>query len=319
MMDKRYYKGIILGIGGIRMPLATTETLSAGLQIDARPRLEAAEFLLDGQSAAIEAVRQAAPMLLSAAQTIASAIRKGHSIHYAAAGSSGLMALADASELNGTFGIPSEKIQIHMAGGVPVDGHMPGNTEDDETSARQFARKISNGDVVVVLTASGTTPYALEIARAAKRKGAFVIGIANNPGTPLLDLADGPICIATPPEVVAGSTRLGAGTAQKAALNLMSTFMGIELGHVYQGEMVNVVADNAKLVRRSIAIVSRIAGVSEEKAETAIAQTNGQVKPAVLVASGCPPAQAGTLLEYYSGQLGPCLSSLSSNQTNMSN
>ena len=301
------------------MPLLTTELVSEGQHIDARSMPEAADFLLDGQLAAIEAVRSAIPALSIGAEKMASAIRTGHSIHYAAAGSSGLMALADGSELRGTFGIPTDRIHIHMAGGVPVDGYMPGDTEDDEEAVAQFAGKIATGDVVIVLTASGTTPFALEVARAAQRNGAFVIGIANNPGTPLLAISDVPVCISTPSEVIAGSTRLGAGTAQKAALNLMSTLMGIVLGHVYSGEMVNVIADNAKLVRRAVGIVTRIAGVSEDAAEAAITQTGGQVKSAILVATGCTPARASDLLMQNGGHLGPCLASLSSIQTNTSN
>lgn len=296
------------------MSLPTTETVSAGPHIDVRPSYDAAALLLDGQSAAIDAVRLAIPALTNGAQRMASAIRAGHCIHYAAAGSSGLMGLADGSELRGTFGLPAEKIHIHMAGGVPVNGLMPGDTEDDKTAVAHLAGKISKGDVVIVLTASGTTPFALEVARAAQHNGAVVIGIANNPDTPLLAIADEPVCIATPPEVIAGSTRLGAGTAQKAALNLMSTLMGIALGHVYQGEMVNVIADNSKLVQRSVAIVSRIAGVSPHSAQTAIRQTDGCVKPAILVASGCTPDEASTLLAQYNGLLGPCLASLSLDQ-----
>ncbi|MCL4133636.1 UNVERIFIED_CONTAM: hypothetical protein GTU68_007311 [Idotea baltica] len=229
------------------------------------------------------------------------------------------MALADASELRGTFGIPADKIQIHMAGGVPTDGHMPGDTEDDVKAVEAMAETISRKDVVIVLTASGTTPFALAIAQAAKAKGAIIIGIANNPDTPLLELADEPIYIATPPEVIAGSTRLGAGTAQKATLNLMSTLMGVELGHVYQGEMVNVVADNAKLVQRAVGMVSRIACVSDDAARTAITQTKGLVKPAILVASGVTSEKAMILLEANKGHLGPCLLSLKANQTNLSN
>ena len=301
------------------MPLPTTEVVSAGPHIDARTPLAAAAFLLDGQLAAIEAVRSAMPALSSGAQRMASAIRAGHSIHYAAAGSSGLMGLADASELRGTFGISSDQIYIHMAGGVPVDAHMPGDTEDDKTAVTQIAATITKGDVVIVLTASGTTPFALEVAHAAQQKGASVIGIANNPHTPLLAMADEPVCIPTPSEVIAGSTRLGAGTAQKASLNLMSTLMGVALGHVYRGEMVNVIADNAKLVRRAVGMVTRIAGVSADAAEAAIEQTSGQVKPAILVAAGCTPAQASNLLAQNDGQLGPCFALLSSNQTNASN
>ena len=293
------------------MTRPTTEAASLEPHIDSQTAPDAAELLLRGQIAAVDAVRPAIPALTKAAHRMAFAIRDGQSIHYAAAGSSGLMALADASELRGTFGIPSEKIHIHMAGGVPVDANMPGDTEDDSASVAQLAETILAGDVVIVLTASGTTPFALEIARAAQEKGASVIGIANNPDTPLLAMADEAVCIATPPEVVAGSTRLGAGTAQKAALNVMSTLMGVALGHVYRGEMVNVIADNAKLVQRSVAMVSRIAGVCSNAAQTAINQTDGRVKPAILVASGCTPADASTLLAQNDGQLGPCLATLS--------
>ncbi|MGX9355112.1 N-acetylmuramic acid 6-phosphate etherase [Roseobacteraceae bacterium S113] len=292
------------------MPLPTTETVSTGPHIDAQPAPEAAAFMLDGQLTAIDAVRQAALALSRGAERMATAIRAGRTLHYAAAGSSGLMALADASELHGTFGIPTENIRIHMAGGVPVDAHMPGDTEDDGAAVEQLSETMRREDVAIVLSASGTTPFALEIARAAKQRGAIVIGIANNPGTPLLALADEPVCIATPPEVVAGSTRLGAGTAQKAALNLMSTLMGVALGHVFRGEMVNVIADNAKLTARSIAMVSRITGVPGDDAKAAITQANGHVKAAILVASGCPLGRAQELLAHHKGQLGPCLSSL---------
>lgn len=301
------------------MSLPATEAMPDGPHLDARSPLEAATLMLDGQATAIDAVRAASTAISNGARKMAAAIRSGNSLHYAAAGSSGLMALADASELRGTFGIPSGKIQIHMAGGVPTDGHMPGDTEDDEKAVGAMAKSISKNDVVIVLTASGTTPFALAMARAAKAKGAIVIGIANNPDTPLLELADEPICIATPPEVIAGSTRLGAGTAQKATLNLMSTLMGVELGHVYQGEMVNVIADNAKLVRRAVGMVSRIACVSEDNARAAIAQTKGAVKPAILVASGLLPERAMALLEWHKEHLGPCLSSLKSDQTLSSN
>ncbi len=296
------------------MTLPTTEMLSEGEPIDARSTLDAAEFMLDGQRAALDAVRVASADIARAAQIIAEVVRGGNTIHYAAAGSSGLMALADASELAGTFGIPASKVKIHMAGGVPVDAIMPGDTEDDAAAGRAVEAAVVPGDAMVVLTASGSTPYALEVASMAKAKGATIIGIANNPATPLLDVADVPICLETPPEVVAGSTRLGAGTAQKAALNLMSTLMGVELGHVYQGMMVNVVADNAKLIARSAGIVANIAEVSRSEAETAIARANGQTKSAILVAAGASLSRAQGLLAEHQGHLGPCFQSINSNQ-----
>lgn len=296
------------------MLLPTTEKLSENEVIDALSAHQAAAFMLRGQLSAVEAVSRAAPEIVSAADAMAAAISSGNSLIYAAAGSSGLMALADASELPGTFGIPPDAIQIHMAGGVPVDGRMPGDTEDDEKAAETVARGISKGDVVIVLSASGTTPYALAVAKGARAKGGTLIAIANNPATRLLDLAGIPICLETPPEVIAGSTRLGAGTAQKAALNVMSSLMAVKLGHVYHGLMVNVVADNAKLVKRAVGIVGHIAGVPEPAAEAALQRTGGHTKTAILVATGCPPAAARELLATHNGHLGLCFQSLKSIQ-----
>jgi N-acetylmuramic acid 6-phosphate etherase len=201
-----------------------------------------------------------------------------------------------------------------MPGGVPADGRMPGDTEDDSGAADTATRAVKEGDLVIVLSASGTTPYAIAVAKQARAKGAVVIAIANNPGSKLLELGDIPICLATPPEVIAGSTRLGAGSAQKAALNLMSSQMGIALGHVFRGQMVNVVADNKKLVGRATGIIAGIAGVSRDAAEAALTVARGDTKMAILVAAGASAEQANHLLSRHDGHLGPCLKSLQSNQ-----
>ena len=289
------------------MTLPVTETLPEGAPIDALPSREAVPAMVDAQLAAVRAVEVVKADIVRASEAMAEGFRAGGSLHYVAAGSSGLMALADASELPGTFGIEPKSIKIHMAGGVPVDGHMPGDTEDDTKAVDAVGSQIAGGDVVIVLTVSGSTPYAVEIARKASALGATVIGIANNPGAALFAHADIQVCIATPPEVVAGSTRLGAGTAQKVALNLMSTLMGIALGHVYQGEMVNVVADNAKLVARAARIVADVAGVPSAQAEAALTATGGAVKPAILVARGMDPDRARAALEETGGHLGPLM------------
>ena len=293
----------------------TTERLSGAVTIDAVSAAHAMSAFLDGQQAAIAAVRLAAGDIDKGAEVMASAVRSGRALVYAAAGSSGLMALADACELSGTFGISPESVQIYMAGGVPADGYMPGDTEDDVDAAQAVGRGVKQGDVLIVLSASGTTPYALAVAECAKANGGTVIALANNPKTPLLDIADVPICLETPPEVIAGSTRLGAGTAQKAALNLMSSMMGVKLGHVYQGMMVNVVADNAKLIARATGIVSRVADVSMPEAEAALQKSKGNPKLAILVAKGVTVEAAGDILDAHGGHLGPCLQSLKPKQT----
>ena len=242
------------------------------------------------------------------AMLMSEAILRGARLHYAAAGSSGLMALADASELPGTFGIPQEQIAVHMAGGVPVNGVMPGDTEDDVDSAARAAESVTEEDVAVVVSASGTTPYALAFAEAARARQARVIGLANVAGSALLGLADIAVTLPTGAEFVEGSTRLGAGTAQKVALNMMSTLMGIDLGHVHDGLMVNLKPDNIKLRRRAAAIVCHIAGVTEAEADSALATTGYDTKAAVLIARGLTPERANTLLEQHDGFLSACLS-----------
>lgn len=278
--------------------------------IDAMPPLNAVSALLGGQVAAVQSVTAALPQLIDAARLMAATVRAGGRLIYVAAGSSGLMALADGSELPGTFGVSQDQIRIFMAGGVPVDGKMPGDTEDDTTEADRIIDALSANDLVLVLSASGTTPYPCEIARRARIKGIRVVAIANNPDTPLLRDADVAVYLPTPPEVLAGSTRLGAGTAQKVALNIASTFAGVLLGHVHDGMMVNLLADNTKLRGRARGMVARIANVTSEVAETALVAAAGHTKLAVLLAKGCSIAKAKQLLTDNDGNLGRCLETL---------
>ena len=134
-----------------------------------------------------------------------------------------------------------------------------------------------------------------------------MIGLANVAGSPLLEIADIPVLIETGAEVVSGSTRMGAATAQKVALNMLSVLIGLRLGHVHDGYMVNVVADNLKLMDRAARIVAAIAGVDRAAAETALSQSDGQVKTAILVARGMNTADARRALERSDGHLAPNL------------
>jgi N-acetylmuramic acid 6-phosphate etherase len=272
--------------------------------------------MLRSQVAAAQAVEQAIPMIEAAAIAIATALEAGRSLTYAAAGSSGLMALSDGCELPGTFRIPQTQIRIVMAGGVPADGHMPGDTEDDTDNATTDTAHVAAGDVVIVLSASGTTPYALAVAKAARAQGAQVVAIANTAGAALLALADIPICVPTAPEVIAGSTRLGAGTAQKITLNMISSLAGVMMGHVHDGLMVNLNPDNIKLRKRAADIVMQISGVTAAKAEAALAAAGHDTKHAVLIAAGASPAHAAQLLAQHRQRLRPCLATLRTEKTN---
>lgn len=293
------------------MVTAETEALHAKAQgIDAIPREDAALILADGQIAAATAVRAAAGDIARAATALAETLRRGGTLHYVAAGSSGLMAAADAQELGGTFSIPAAQLRIHMAGGLPTGVEMPGDTEDDTQSLADALYGLGPDDAIIAVSASGTTPYTLEAVRIAKSAGARIIAIANNAGAPLLLASDHPILLATPPEVLSGSTRMGAGTAQKIALNILSTLMAMELGHVHDGMMVNLRADNIKLRARAMGVVARIAGVTDDAARAALETTDGDVKPAILVAAGQSPDAARTLLRTTEGNLRAALAQI---------
>lgn len=296
------------------MTLRRTETPhrhAKGLQA-MPPRIILAR-LLEGQQEAAAAVAAALPALEAAAQLAAEALGAGRRLGYAGAGSSGLMALADALELAGTFGFPPDRTPVLFAGGAQALLAMTGAVEDDDAAALRDLETsgLAAGDALICVSASGTTPYTLAVARAARERGLVTIGVANAEGAPLLALSDRPVLLDTGPELVAGSTRMGAATAQKIALNMISTLAGLLLGHVHDGEMVNVIADNAKLRDRARRIVAQVAGVPPETAAEALTAAEGAVKPAVLVAAGvCDPAEALRLLAAHAGHLGPALATL---------
>ncbi len=280
---------------------------SAGLHL--APAAEVLSRLLSAQSAALEAVRPALPALEQAAEAAAAALKAGGKMAYAGAGAAGLMALADCLELMGTFGISPDRTPMLFAGGADALLKMTGAVEDDPALAdADFARaEIAPGDTVICVSASGSTPYTVTVAEAARNAGARVIGLANVPGSALLAASDIPILMETGPEVVAGSTRMGAATAQKVALNLLSVLVGIRLGHVHDGYMINVIADNAKLIDRARRIVETIAEVTPQAAAKALSQTGGAVKPAILIARGATPDAALAALTASNGVLGPAM------------
>ena len=291
-------------------PTEARHPRSAG--IHALPGPDALSHLLDAQLAALATVRPAIPAIDQAATAAAASLRAGGKLAYAGAGSSGLMALADGLELAGTFGIPPDRTPILFAGGASALLHMTGAVEDDPALAQADFRNagLTKGDTILCLSASGSTPYTSIIADLARDAGLTVVGFANVAGSKLLEQSHIPVLLDTGPEVVNGSTRMGAATAQKVALNMLSVRMGILLGHVHDGYMVNLVADNAKLTDRAARIVMGIAGCGMATARDSLAQTGGAVKPAILVAVGATAAQAAAHLKNSEGALGPALAAL---------
>lgn len=296
------------------MPLNRTETpheSAAGL--DTREPEELAAILAKAQAAAAGAVAEATGAIAEAARCAADCLSGGGRLAYAGAGSSGLMAFADALELPGTFGIPRDRIEILLAGAPATLDDLKGGPEDDADLARRDVERarLGKGDCLVAVSASGSTPYTLAALEAARARGAVTVALANNEDAALLKAADTPVFLPTPPEVVAGSTRMGAGTAQKIALNIFSTVMAAELGHIHDGLMVNVQADNAKLRDRAARIVARVALTDEAFAATCIERAGGSVKHAVLIAAGAAGREDAERLLALSGmRLRPALESM---------
>ncbi len=263
----------------------TEETHPRAEGLDQRRPGEILQILLDGQLEAAAAVAKALPQLEKAALAVEAALRAGGNLVYAAAGSSALQAMADGLEIPPTFGIDAGRIHILRAGGLKDLSVSQEGAEDNAEEAAEAAAVIGPRDVVICLAASGNTIYPVTVMEIARARGATTIGISNNPEGRLL-AADIAVYLPTPPEVIAGSTRMGAGTAQKIALNLISTLLGIRMGHVLDGLMVNVATSNIKLKGRAAAIVRRVTGCDEATAQAALRQADWGVKEAILIVSG---------------------------------
>ena len=300
------------------MPIMNTEQRHGASQgLDSLPPEAALMAMHDVQIAAAHAVRAAIPRIAEAAETVATCLKAGGRLIYAGAGSSGLMALADGLEIPGTFGIAREQIIIQLSEGVDTIAHFAAETEDDSERGDRDMRSLDPNemDCLIVVSASGTTPYAVAALRAAKASGAHTIAIANNPGTSLLNDADIAIHLDTPPEIIAGSTRMGAGTVQKIALNMISTQAGIHLGHIHDGYMVNVRAENAKLKDRARRMVSAISGCDERTADHSFELSGGCTKTAILLACGAGNLETARSMLLQSGQvLRPALRKLQASQ-----
>lgn len=296
------------------MAVRRTEQLHRKAEgLDLQPDSAILAVLAEGQIEAAQSVHGAVDAIAEGAALCARALSGGGRLVYAAAGSSGLMALADALELPGTYGIARDKIVVLLAGGTASLQDLAGGPEDDAAQAVKdlAVAGVAAGDCLIALSASGSTPYAVGAVEEARRRGLSTIGIANNPDTPLGSASDVGIVLATPPEVIAGSTRMGAGTAQKIALNMLSTLVAVHLGHVHDGHMVNLRADNIKLKGRAVRIVAAITGVEEDLAARALDQAGGAVKPAILIAAGAAGVRhAQELLDQGGGRVRAALMAL---------
>lgn len=269
--------------------------------------------MLEAQMSAVAAVRAVLPAIEQAAAAMEQRLRAGGRLIYVGAGTSGRLAVQDGTELIPTFNWPPDRLLFLMAGGTEALARSIEGAEDESGRAARTVEqhRLGPSDVVIAVAASGTTPFTLSCLREAKRHGALTIGIANSRGTPILQEAGCAIWLDTGPEPIAGSTRMKAGTAQRVALNLLSSLVMIRLGHVHEGLMVGVQATNAKLVRRSHDILRRLTGRDSGDVADALRRADGNVKLAVLLLHGCSRDEAAAALERADGRLRTALAQIS--------
>ncbi|MBV8778508.1 MAG: N-acetylmuramic acid 6-phosphate etherase [Alphaproteobacteria bacterium] len=261
--------------------------------------------ILEGQLAAVAAVRTARQRLEEAALAIELRLRDGGRLAYAGAGTSGRLAIQDGAELLPTFGWPAERLLLLLAGGDAALTRAVEGAEDDAAAGAALVRRhrLEARDVLIAVAASGTTPFTVAALREARASGALTVGVANNKATPLLAEADHAVCLDTGVEPIAGSTRMNAGTAQRVALIALSSLVMIRLGRVYRGMMVEMQAVNTKLVRRSENILMQLSGSDREAARAALDRAGGSLKTAILLLEGCDPAEAAAILDRAGGRL----------------
>lgn len=284
----------------------STETVDPRfVDIDLWSTERAVEAMLEGQLAAVAAVKAQVRAIALASDAAAARLMRGGRLVYVGAGTSGRIAVQDGVELTPTFGWPSERLVFLMAGGAAALTESAEDAEDDTDAGRSAiaAADVGSLDVVVGVAASGRTPYTISAITAARAAGALTLGLANNPGSALLDAAEHPLPIDTGSELIAGSTRMKAGTAQKVVLNLFSTATMIRCGRVYRGLMVNMRISNEKLLKRGQEMVALATGVESDAAEAALELAGGNIRKAVLIAAGTGVASAGDLLERHRDDL----------------
>lgn len=289
------------------MPLALTEQRNPASQnIDQLSTLDMLQVMNDEDAKVAQVVRAALPQVAKAIDAVVNGIQNGGRLIYVGAGTSGRLGVLDAVECVPTFSTTPELVVALLAGGQNAIGDSIEDAEDYPENGRAAVLELSitPHDVVVGIAASGRTPYVLGALEAAKTVGAVTVGISCNTPAPLLDTAQIAIALPVGPEVVTGSTRLKAGTAQKLVLNMISTGSMIRLGKVYGNLMVDVSIANQKLAGRAKRIVAEITAVTEDEAGKLLDAAGNEVKTAIVIhRRGVTPEQARLLLNEVGGRL----------------
>ncbi len=263
----------------------TQDRLDASLDIDLRPTLDIVRTIQEQDAVVTRVVTAEDGHIAHAIDQIAERLSHGGRLFYIGAGTSGRIAMLDASELSPTYGVAPDLVRVIIAGGQRAYFEAVEGAEDDEEAAIEAVnREVKPDDAVVGIAASGTTPFTVAAVRRANMLGALTIAVTSAPNTPLAAEADIAIVADTGPEVIMGSTRMKSGTAQKLILNTISTGVMIRTGRVYSNLMIEMPATNEKLRNRAIRMVELAAGVTRPIAVQAMRESGGSVKIAAVMA-----------------------------------
>jgi N-acetylmuramic acid 6-phosphate etherase len=286
--------------------LPTEQLNSSSTDLDLKSSLEIARIINAEDAKVAAVVARALPQIAQGIDWITDALGNGGRLIYVGTGTSGRIAALDASECPPTFNVPPSTVQFVMAGGVRALSRAVEADEDSRELGVREIRKKKPGktDVVIGIAASGRTPFTVAAVEYARKAGAKTIALACNPDSPLERAAELAIVVETGPEVVSGSTRMKAGTAEKLVLNMLSTGAMVKLGYVYGNLMVNLHQKNTKLTERAVTIVARALGINREKAREALKRAGRDVPIAIVMAkAGVSQAGAELCLKHSRGHV----------------
>jgi N-acetylmuramic acid 6-phosphate etherase len=286
--------------------LPTEQNLPSAYDLDRMSALEIVSLINQQDATVTAAVSRALPQIARAVDAVADGLRLGGRLIYVGAGTSGRLGALDASEIPPTFNIDPRRVQYIMAGGPKALGNSTEASEDDTESAiaEMKKRKPGKKDVVIGIASSGRTPFTIAAVEYARRRGARTIALTCNRNSPLEHAADFAIVTEVGPEVLAGSSRMKAGTAHKMVLNMISTGAMARLGYIYGNLMVNVWTKNEKLTDRAVRIVEQATGADHASAARALkASANRTPVAVVMLAAGVTRSQAVAALKKSKGHV----------------
>jgi len=284
--------------------LCTEQTNPAARDLDQKSSLEIVRIINDEDATIATAVRRALPQIARTIDVVAAGLRAGGRLIYVGAGTSGRLGALDASEIPPTFNTDARTVQYVMAGGAKALGASTEASEDDTRLAvtEMKKRKPGKHDIVLGIASSGRTPFTIAAIEYARRRGAHTIALTCNRNSPLERAADFAIVTEVGPEVLAGSSRMKAGTAHKMVVNMISTGAMVRLGYVYGDLMVNVWTKNEKLIQRAIRILEQATGADHDAATRALKESGNRTPVAlVMLAAGVTRAHAAAALKKSKG------------------